>query len=277
MVLETDQFTLLQINTHLESIEDALLVKPAKALILSYPRAGGRRAVPNGVTTIDLMLGQATRPDATEAVSSALKIRNLPYARAGLLWVDSDVNVEALYEGQSMGVFGVDQCSWFPLQGFAFTQLKLSSDYSFNMKARFSALPVPQPVPQVPTGFQERYGAATTTDTLTAVPFGPTLGGALTTAYLQNDIYCPLMGIKVFSIYNAGAASADLNLQLLLKASGTWADDPSTGATLTLASGNIALIETGVPAQYIRLRTRSTTAGQATTIQASYMAFTAVR
>ena len=277
MVVELDQLTLIQINAHLETIEDTLLVKPAKALILSYPTAGGRRAIPNGDSRIDLMLGAVVRPDGSERLSANLKTRNLPYARSGLLWVDSDVDVEAMYEGQSMGKFGVDQCSWFPFQGFAFTELKLTSSYSFNMKARFSVLPVPQPVPQIPTGFQERYGAVATSNSFTAIPFGPTLGGALGTAYLQSDIYCALMGIKVLSIYNAGAQSADLNLQLLLSAGRTWADDPATGASLTLASGNIALIETGIPTQYIRLRTRSSMAGSATTIQASYRAVTAVR
>ena len=274
------QATLLDyIYKRLDELAAVLLCEPEKSGVLVYPNTGGLRATPAGVTYIDLRKGQAARPDATtERLSGSLNDLKLPRMRSAVLFFDTDVDIEVLLGGKTSGKFCVDQCAYFPLYSFPMDAVRvISNTYPYNMKLRFSTLPSPPVVPRPTASFQERYGSGTTTDSFTAVPLGPTWGGVLTSTYLVDSIYTAYIGVKMFTLTNTGDYNLNFNLQLLSIDGKTWVDDPVTGSSTTLASGNSALIETGIPAKFFRLRVRSATAGQATTFELQYWGSTVER
>jgi len=274
------QATLLdQIYKRLDELAAVLLCEPEKSGVLVYPTTGGLRATPAGITYIDLRNGQAVRPDATmERLSGSLNDLKLPRMRSATLFFDTDVDIEVLLGGKTSGKFCVDQCAHFPLYSFPMDAIRvISNTYPYNMKLRFSTLPNPPVFPRPPASFQERYGSGTTTDSFTAVSLGPTMGGVLADAYLVASIYTAYMGVKIFTLTNTGDYSLDFNVQLLSIDGKTWVDDPVSGASTALSSGNSALIETGIPAKFFRLRVRSSSAGSATTFELQYWGITLER
>ena len=266
-----------EIGQKLGILVDRTLATPDTSLIVVYPVQGGLRAVPAGTTTIDLLRGQVTRPDGAENTSVPLDSYVLPYVSSATLFFDTDVDVELRVGGKTSGRLSVDQCAYFPILSLPMDEMVINSDYPYNMKARFSHLATPPVNPRPATAFQERYSDGTTTNSWVAAGFAPTKGGVLADAYRVNNIYVGSMGIKVFIVTNNGANSLDLNVQNLIYESGTWIDNPATGVSVTLGSGNSALVETGVPCQYIRLRVKSTTANLPTTFAIQYWAFTSTR
>lgn len=267
-----------KIGGRLDALAKVLLCDPAESAVIVYPATGGLRAVPAGITNINLKAGSVIRPDATERLSGSLQDLALPLVRSATLFFDTDVDIEVLLGGRTSGMFSIDQCAYFPLHAFPMDGIRISSPtYPYNMKARFSTLPTPPVTPRPPTSFQERYGSGTTTNSFTAIPVGPTLGGVLASDYLVNSIYTAYMGVKVLTLTNTGDYSLDFNLQLLSIDGKTWVDDPVTGASTSLGSGNSALIETGIPAKFIRLRVKSTTDDQAATFAFQYWGSTLER
>lgn len=270
---------LSQITAKVDHLANVLLCTPEESAVLVYPTTGGLRAVPAGITHIYLDRGDVIRPDTTtERLSGSLNDLALPHMRSATLFFDTDVDIEVLLGGKTSGKFSIDQCAYFPLHAFPMDTVRVSSPtYPYNMKARFSTLPQPPVTPIPPANFQERYGSGTTTDSFIAVPVGPTLGGVLASTYLVASIYTAYIGVKIFTLSNTGDYSLDFNIQLLSIDGKTWVDDPVTGASTTLASGNSALIETGIPAKFYRLRVKSTNTGQATTFELQYWGSTMER
>lgn len=248
-----------------------------KDLLISYPRGGNLRAVPAGATRLELLTGKVIRPDGTEQMSSSLSGHGQKLARSISVQVDTDLDLEILTGGQSSGKVRVAQCCPLKLPSFALDTLVLSSDYPYNLQMAVGSNPGVLFEAAAPVAFQERFGEVTTTNYMTPLPVGPTRGGALAANYLKNEIYVGRVGTKVLTVNNSGSNSVDLNLRLLLIDGKTWADDPVTGASLTLGSGNTALLETGIPCQFLQLRVRSTTSGQHSTVEYQYLGITLLR
>lgn len=276
----TEEVKLLRgIQSKLDAIAAIILCDPSLSGVSVYPTTGGLRAVPAGTTLIDLKKGDAKRPDVTtERLSHSLDGLQLPYFRSALLFFDTDVDLEVLLGGKTSGKFSIDQCAYFPLYSFPMDALRITSlTHPFNMKLRLSSLPSPPVIPRAVASFQERYGDGRTTDAFTAVPVGPTWGGVLSSRYLVDTIYTAYMGVKIFTLSNTGSAALDFNVQLLSIDGKTWVDDPVSGASTSLASGDSALIETGIPAKFFRMRVRSTGAGSPTTYELQYWGITGER
>lgn len=268
---------LQDIRAVLRRIEDVLTVSPDESLLFSYPRSGGLRATPAGTVSVNLRTGRVERADGSEQLSSSLATYNKDYARSAFMFFDSDVDIEILRKGQSSGQLRVHQNSLLSLSAILLDGLRITADYPYNMQLFFSTLPTPPGELREPVSFQERYGEVTTTNWFTPVKMGPTGGGVLRDAYLKGEIFVGYIGDKVLAVNNGGSNNTDLNLQLLLIDGKTWVDDPVTGSSLTLASGNAALIESGLPCKFFRLRVRSSTAGSPTSLTVQYLGSTGIR
>lgn len=265
-----------QIECYLKQLVDFLTFTNEASLLLTYPVAGGLRAVPAGTTVVSLTRGAVQRPDLSELMIGKLDSKLL-FAKSAALFADSDIDVELLGGGGSSGKLHIAQCTPTNLRGAVFDEMRLSADYPYDLKLVCSTIPV-NPIEEHPqVSSQKRYGAATSANIFTAVPFGPTGGGALAAAYLKAVIFTGNIGTKVFAIRNSGSNSVDLNIRFLLVEGQTWMDDPVTSASLTLAAGDTAALETSVPCQFIQLRIKSTTANSHSTITAQYFGHTVLR
>lgn len=246
-------------------------------LIISYPANGGKRAIPNGRTVLDLKRGVVERPDGLEYMSSALETLGYDSVGACFMWVDSDIDIEPKYRGASRGRFVLSQCNPTIFQSFPIDKIELNSGLPFNIYALFSSAGlVPQLVHGI-TGQQERYGEITTVDTWQNVTLGPTEGGELASAYRKSNIQVNGLGAKVFLVHNTGANDAEVNLQLLHITGKRWVNSVTTGSALNIPNGDNARIEDGTFTGFVRLRARSRTAGSHSSLECQYRGFSGIR
>ena len=239
-----------------------------------YPRGRGLRAMPAGITDINFLDGVVARSDGTFEQLSA----KLPIVRSGLLYVDSDADVNLLIKGQFMGSLGIIQGSTGYFQGVPFEHLQIAADYPLDIKVMASDAPRPVVQALGGVGFQLRLGAVNpTANSYEIVTWTPVGGGALGATLRNGTLFTGNMGMKTWIVTNDGSNSVDLNIQHLHIPDQTWVDSAATGAAYALGSGNTVLIEVGLNSTFCRLRVRNTTSGSASSITAQYRAVSIVR
>lgn len=267
-------------------------------LVTAYPAAGGLRAVPAGITTLDLRNGTVERPDGTaENLSASLgqgpRLQlpiPIPFfppagvpdgdklALSGYIYVDSQADAEVFVGDTVSGRFTMEQAGDFRIANLPYEMVRLYASHPYDLKFLGSTLAQPPILPTEGLGSQLRSADSyITTNSFQVVPLTPTGGGDLDAAYHNGTLFVGGLGSKIWLVENTGDNSVDLNIQIQHFTGRGWADSVATGASYLLANGNIANIEIGEHVSYMRLRARSNSANSASTIRVSYRGVTAVR
>lgn len=240
--------------------------------IITFPGAGGD-LVPLGIgaTFLDLLAGQVTMydtgsstPSPNPGLSASLKALGASYATSMLLWSDVDLNFKLRLAGSFSQLINYQQAS-YPQYALPFDGIEL--DLTEAGDVFFQAFVDESPTNIfAPASFQTRYSAGTTVAAQTALNWqAANLSGALSdsgASYVLGTIRTRQFKTKAFVIFNTDAAnSLKANLQGQAYPDTNFADDASTGTSITVSAGNSATLAVNALYFNMRLRLQDATGG----------------
>jgi len=258
---------------------------------LLLPKDGGLEPFPAGTSSIDLRSGTVQKGSNGPQIIIEAEPTVRENIRSAVFFADAIVDLQA---SPGLGLLTLFPGVIVQEPARYHQQITLTSNAPFLFLASFGtsalvgkASPVTTGQLRISTTALTKVAAAAAADSLAAILFVPQYGTKTLTqaTYGVNFINSVTVGQKLFFVRNLGPGAVDvqifgalnlvnvLTLDALGAANGYMADT-DTGATPTnIASGDAAVMETGIPWGVIQLHARVATAeaaGQTATILVEY-------
>lgn len=275
------------VSTHMLAVESG-----KRRSMVFWPPDGGMGLLPAGRTTFDLEQGEVTTPDGeTQEMSSSLDDVGMSYAQS--LYVDpsfshASIRVQAPEafgkEPRTKSLYLDEQHS--TVRALPMVELELYLDLPGAAVLAFGEDPDQPPV--TPSGAESimfRRGSLTTADDLQPVVMRPVVENPKTMkeavmgeALAQKNAILDAKVVRkpgakqgAWIVRNTGENPAKLNVEGAHRpVEAYFVEDPVTQSGDTLDAGDLVVLEPSGFHKFERLRAKSQTTGQSTTLEVDY-------